>query len=79
MRKKMHEGHPNRSDLFDLKHDAGGMVDIEFVVQYLVLAWGSVFAELLDNKGNIELLRRCASAGLIGQAAAVSVGDIYSH
>ena len=79
MRKKMHEGHPNRSDLFDLKHDAGGMVDIEFVVQYLVLAWGSVFAELLDNKGNIELLRRCASAGLIGQAAAVSVGDIYRH
>jgi len=77
MRKKMHDGHPNRSELFDLKHDAGGMVDIEFIVQYLVLAWGSLFAELLDNKGNIELLRRCASAGLIDQATAEAVGNTY--
>ena len=37
MRQKMHDGHPNRSELFDLKHDDGGMVDIEFVVQFLVL------------------------------------------
>ena len=34
----MLDGHPNRSALFDLKHDRGGMVDIEFIVQYLVLA-----------------------------------------
>jgi [glutamine synthetase] adenylyltransferase / [glutamine synthetase]-adenylyl-L-tyrosine phosphorylase len=37
MRQKMHDGHPNRSALFDLKHDRGGMVDIEFIVQTLVL------------------------------------------
>jgi glutamate-ammonia-ligase adenylyltransferase len=77
MRKKMHDGHPNRSGLFDLKHDAGGMVDIEFIVQYLVLAWGSVFSELLDNMGNIELLRRCASAGLIDHRTADDVGNAY--
>ena len=28
---------PNRSGLFDVKHDRGGMIDIEFAVQYLVL------------------------------------------
>src|SRR6185369_1134213 len=38
MRVTMREGHPNRSELFDVKHDPGGMVDIEFIVQYLVLA-----------------------------------------
>ncbi len=38
MRRRMHAGHPNRTALFDLKHDRGGMVDIEFAVQYLVLA-----------------------------------------
>ena len=38
MRRKMHAGHPNATPLFDLKHDPGGMVDIEFTVQYLVLA-----------------------------------------
>jgi glutamine synthetase adenylyltransferase len=38
MRRRMYAAHPNRSGLFDLKHDPGGMVDIEFSVQYLVLA-----------------------------------------
>jgi [glutamine synthetase] adenylyltransferase / [glutamine synthetase]-adenylyl-L-tyrosine phosphorylase len=79
MRKKMHDGHPNRSGLFDLKHDAGGMVDIEFMVQYLVLAWGSVHEVLLDNKGNIELLRRCATAGLIEAPTADFLGNTYRH
>ena len=77
MRRKMHDGHPNRSELYDIKHDAGGMVDIEFIVQYLVLAWGAVHSELLDNKGNIELLRRCATGGLIDHQTAQEVGDIY--
>jgi glutamate-ammonia-ligase adenylyltransferase len=47
------------------------------MVQYLVLAWGSVFAELLDNKGNIELLRRCATAGLIDHATADAIANTY--
>ena len=77
MRRKMHEGHPNRSALFDLKHDAGGMVDIEFLVQYLVLGFGALFEDLLDNRGNIELLRRAASAGLIDHDDAQVVANAY--
>ena len=38
MRRRMLAGHPNPTTLFDLKHDAGGMVDVEFAVQYLILA-----------------------------------------
>ena len=79
MRKKMHDAHPNRTGLFDLKHDAGGMVDIEFMVQYMVLAWGPVFPELLDNKGNIELLRRVAAAGMLDPRLAGDIGDAYRH
>src|SRR5262249_38636194 len=37
MRRRMFAGHPNPGDRFDLKHDRGGMVDVEFTVQYLVL------------------------------------------
>ena len=37
MRGKINSGHPNATPNFDLKHDAGGMVDVEFVTQYLVL------------------------------------------
>ena len=31
MREKLHAAHPNKSGLFDLKHDRGGMIDIEFI------------------------------------------------
>lgn len=56
MRRKMHEGHVNRTSLFDIKHDAGGMVDVEFVVQWFVLTYASKYPELTNNFGNILLL-----------------------
>ncbi|MGA2549020.1 MAG: bifunctional [glutamate--ammonia ligase]-adenylyl-L-tyrosine phosphorylase/[glutamate--ammonia-ligase] adenylyltransferase [Burkholderiaceae bacterium] len=77
MRERMHLGHPNTSDRFDLKHDEGGMVDIEFCVQYLVLAYSSRFAELLDDVGNIALLGRSAQCGLIDAALAQTVAHAY--
>ena len=77
MRRKMHDGHPNRSGLFDLKHDRGGMVDIEFIVQYLVLAHSGRHPELLDNAGNIALLGRAAEAGLIDRSLATGVANAY--
>ncbi len=77
MRRKMHDGHPNRSALFDLKHDEGGMVDIEFIVQFLVLAHGNAHPMLLDNAGNIALLNRAADARLIDASLARQVADAY--
>ncbi|MEN9313810.1 MAG: Glutamate-ammonia-ligase adenylyltransferase [Pseudomonadota bacterium] len=77
MRRKMHDGHPNRGTLFDLKHDVGGMVDIEFAVQYLVLAHAHGHPELLDNAGNIALLRRAGAAGLIDAGLAERVASAY--
>jgi glutamate-ammonia-ligase adenylyltransferase len=77
MRKRMHAGHPNRSQDFDLKHDAGGMVDLEFVTQFLVLAHGANHPGLLDNAGNIALLQRAAAAGLIDDGLASACADAY--
>ncbi|MEI7445447.1 MAG: bifunctional [glutamate--ammonia ligase]-adenylyl-L-tyrosine phosphorylase/[glutamate--ammonia-ligase] adenylyltransferase [Burkholderiales bacterium] len=77
MRKKMLDGHPNRSALFDLKHDPGGMVDIEFLVQYLVLAHAAAHPELIDDAGNIALLDRAAKAGLIDAGDAAAVAQAY--
>ncbi len=77
MRQKMLEGHPNKSELFDLKHDRGGMVDIEFVVQYLVLAHSNRHAELTANDGNIALLKLAADLGLIPRDLSESVRDAY--
>src|SRR5205814_8686970 len=33
MREKLHAAHPNKSELFDVKHDRGGMIDVEFAGQ----------------------------------------------
>ena len=77
MRQKLLEGHPNKSDLFDLKHDRGGMIDIEFIVQYVVLANAHRFPELVANSGNIALLKLAASLQLISADAAEQVGSAY--
>lgn len=77
MRGKMHAGHVNDTDLFDLKHDTGGIVDVEFCVQYLVLRQCATHPELADNVGNIALLLRAGAAGLVPAAIAQSAADAY--
>jgi glutamate-ammonia-ligase adenylyltransferase len=77
MRQRMLEGHPNRSGLFDIKHDRGGIVDVEFIVQYLVLGHAHAHAQLTANKGNLALLRMSAELGLIERDAAEAVHHSY--
>lgn len=77
MRKKMHDAHPNRTDLFDLKHDSGGMIDIEFMVQFLVLRNAHQYPELTANIGNIALLKRCGELGLIDTKMALDTANAY--
>ncbi|MCS6785451.1 MAG: bifunctional [glutamate--ammonia ligase]-adenylyl-L-tyrosine phosphorylase/[glutamate--ammonia-ligase] adenylyltransferase [Thiobacillaceae bacterium] len=77
MRQKMRAGHPNPTALFDLKHDPGGLVDVEFAVQYLVLAHAHAYPALTDNIGNIALLRRCAELGLLPAEVALPAADAY--
>jgi glutamate-ammonia-ligase adenylyltransferase len=77
MREKLHAAHPNKSGLFDLKHDRGGMIDIEFAVQFLVLAHAHQFASLTRNLGNIALLKMAADFGLIDQALAETARNAY--
>jgi glutamate-ammonia-ligase adenylyltransferase len=77
MRQKMLDGHPNPSDLFDLKHDRGGLVDVEFAVQYLVLAHACRYPEMTANIGNIALLRRAGELGLIPADLGQAAGDAY--
>ncbi|MFZ3298915.1 bifunctional [glutamate--ammonia ligase]-adenylyl-L-tyrosine phosphorylase/[glutamate--ammonia-ligase] adenylyltransferase [Ralstonia pickettii] len=77
MRERVAEGHANPTGLFDLKHDRGGMVDIEFTVQFLVLLHSAAHAELTRNKGNIALLHMAGELGLINATAAARVADAY--
>jgi glutamate-ammonia-ligase adenylyltransferase len=77
MRRRMHSGHPNRSARFDLKHDPGGMIDVEFSVQYLVLAHSHAHPSLTRNAGNIALLGLAADLGLVAGTVAADAADAY--
>ena len=77
MREKMRNAHPIRDGLFDIKHSPGGMVDAEFVTQYLVLAHTAQHPELAPNLGNIALLRRTEDAGLLPAGVGQAAADAY--
>jgi glutamate-ammonia-ligase adenylyltransferase len=77
MRHKMWHEHPNTSDLFDIKHDPGGIVDVEFIVQALVLSHAHAHPELSHNLGNIALLGLAGELGLIPLELAVDVAQAY--
>ena len=77
MREKMHGAHPNRSGLFDVKHDPGGMIDVEFSVQFLVLAYSHQHPSLTANLGNIALLGMAAELGLIPSDLAERCRNAY--
>ncbi|MDR2678459.1 MAG: bifunctional [glutamate--ammonia ligase]-adenylyl-L-tyrosine phosphorylase/[glutamate--ammonia-ligase] adenylyltransferase, partial [Zoogloeaceae bacterium] len=66
MRQKMLDNRkPHAPEVFDLKQDEGGLIDVEFIVQYLVLAHAREHAALAANRGNIALLGFCADLKLI--------------
>ncbi|MDP1672816.1 MAG: bifunctional [glutamate--ammonia ligase]-adenylyl-L-tyrosine phosphorylase/[glutamate--ammonia-ligase] adenylyltransferase [Burkholderiales bacterium] len=77
MRRKMLEAHPNASGLFDLKHDPGGIIDVEFMVQYLVLGHAHEHPGLSANAGNLALLKAAGGLGLIGEDEAEAVRSAY--
>jgi glutamate-ammonia-ligase adenylyltransferase len=77
MREKMHAAHPNKSGLLDLKHDRGGMIDVEFTVQFLVLAHSHARGELTANLGNIALLKLAGELELVDRALAEKCGNAY--
>ena len=77
MRHKVNAAHVIKGDLFDVKYSPGGMVDVEFAVQYLVLCHAAQHTELADNMGNIALLLRAQSCGLLPGSIALSAADAY--
>ena len=62
---------------FDLKQDAGGIVDIEFMVQYATLAWAREYPQLLRFTDNIRILEGLEEAGLMPAADASLLREAY--
>ena len=64
MREKMRQSlSKDTEQQFDIKQGVGGLVDIEFIVQYCVLAWANESPELCDYTDNIRLLMQLEKVG----------------
>ena len=63
--------------VFDLKHSRGGIVDLEFMVQYLVLARSFQHPGLTRYTDNIRILESAAEAGLLERGESEALIGIY--
>jgi glutamate-ammonia-ligase adenylyltransferase len=79
MREKMRESLSNKdASLFDLKQDEGGMVDIEFMVQFSILANAVTLPEALTAySDNVRLLQALAQHGIIYAQTATLLTEAY--
>ncbi|MEX0387020.1 bifunctional [glutamate--ammonia ligase]-adenylyl-L-tyrosine phosphorylase/[glutamate--ammonia-ligase] adenylyltransferase [Spiribacter onubensis] len=76
MRRELGSTAPNE---FDLKQDRGGIADIEFMVQYGVLAGSCGYSGLLRYTDNIRLLDELERAGEFTTEQARVLADAYRH
>jgi glutamate-ammonia-ligase adenylyltransferase len=78
MREKMRKEHLKPDpELFDLKQDRGGMVDIEFLVQYLVLLESNKHTELTKWTDNVRILQTLAESDIIDNYTAHFLKEAY--
>lgn len=80
MREKMraHLDTGGKDKGFDLKQGAGGIIDIEFMVQYLVLAWSHKYPSLMRYSDNARQLEAASIAGLLDSDKADKMINTYT-
>jgi len=81
MREKMRAslGTPEsrQAEVFHIKHDTGGIIDIEFIVQYLMLAWCSEHPELTQWSDNIRQMEELGRAGVMAVEDAEKLRETF--
>jgi len=65
------------AELLDVKQDPGGITDIEFLVQYLVLREAHRFPDLVRWSDNIRQLEALAAHGILAPSDAEELADAY--
>ncbi|MDT8311102.1 MAG: bifunctional glutamine synthetase adenylyltransferase/deadenyltransferase, partial [Methylophaga sp.] len=80
MRQKMRQQlDKSTATLFDLKQGIGGITDIEFLVQYAVLAWSADLPELMVYTDNIRILDALAATGKLNADENTMLADAYRY
>ena len=81
MREKMrkHLDRATKEGKFSLKQGVGGIVDIEFMVQFAVLAWSHNYPELTRWSDSIRILESLAQCGLLSEQQSSQLIDTYKR
>lgn len=66
-----------KTPFFHLKQGSGGIVDIEFMVQYTVLAWAHKFPSLTIYSDNIRILEVMEECQLLDSESVQGLMDAY--
>ena len=77
MRRKLLDSRSGKRGGFQVKDDPGGLVDFEFIIQFLVLGHAHDHPRLVGNLGNIALARIAGELGLIDPVRARAAADAY--
>lgn len=69
MREKMRSHLDRSSDkLYDIKHGVGGMIDIEFISQYLLLKYAPIYPQMKLWSDNVRILEECSNLGIVDKS-----------
>lgn len=79
MREKMRTHLANKSAGFDIKQDAGGLVDIEFMTQAGVLIHAQKQAQCIKHTATLELISELASVGWYSAEEAEDISNAYRY
>ncbi|WP_218668125.1 bifunctional [glutamate--ammonia ligase]-adenylyl-L-tyrosine phosphorylase/[glutamate--ammonia-ligase] adenylyltransferase [Vreelandella utahensis] len=78
MRQRMRDAHASRDlEVFHIKQDPGGIIDIEFMVQYLILAWADRYPAITRQSDNIRQMESLGEAGVLDTAMAERLRDVF--
>lgn len=64
-------------DTFDLKQGRGGIVDIEFLIQYLILLHAHQFPDLVTYPDNVRQIRSLEETGILDETTAYLLRRAY--
>lgn len=78
MREKIISAHASSDkDKFKIKKDKGGIVDIEFIAQFFVLAYAHKYPDLCTYTDNMRILDTCSDVGILQRNIADDIEEIY--
>lgn len=78
MRGKMRESlDKSNATQFDIKQGKGGLADVEFIMQYMVLRWARQYPSLLNSTAVLPTLRQLFKENLLSETAYQQLGHAY--